>query len=112
MAQTGQSGLCRDGPGTAASAAGAGWTPALSVRRAMDRGWEGAGGPHGGQPLAQHAGGRAGAPLQGSLAVVLSLEVNVHIKAEDFFITKSYIILYTQNCRGPALADPGYSKER
>ena len=23
--------------------------------------------------------------------------VNVHIKAEDFFITKSYTVLYTQN---------------
>ena len=56
------SGLCGDGPGTAASVAGAGWTPALCVRRAMGRGWEGAGGPHGGQPLAQHAGDHAGTP--------------------------------------------------
>ena len=29
------SGLCGDGPGAAASAAGAGWSPALCVRRAM-----------------------------------------------------------------------------
>ena len=56
------SGLCGDGPGAAASAAGAGWSPALCVRRAMGRGWEGAGGPHGGQPLAQHAGDHAGTP--------------------------------------------------
>ena len=40
------SGLCGDGPGTAASAACAGWTPALSVCQAMGRGWEVAGGPH------------------------------------------------------------------
>ena len=34
---------------------------------------------------------------RGHQAVVLSPEVNVHIKAEDFFITKTYTIQYAQN---------------
>ena len=33
---------------------------------------------------------------RGHQAVVLSLEVNVHIKAEDFFTMKTYAIPYTQ----------------
>ena len=66
MVQIRQFGLCRDGPGTAFSVAGAGWTPGLSVCPAMDWEWEGPGGPHGEQPLAQHAGGHAGAPYQRS----------------------------------------------
>ena len=34
---------------------------------------------------------------RGHQAVVVALEVNMHIKAEDFFTTKTYAIPYTQD---------------
>uniref|UniRef100_A0A4W2DDW5 UDP-glucuronosyltransferase n=1 Tax=Bos indicus x Bos taurus TaxID=30522 RepID=A0A4W2DDW5_BOBOX len=61
----------------------------------MGRGWEGAGGPHGGQPLAQHAGGCAGAPHQRSPGSGRCSGGEYAHQGRGLFTTKTYAVPYT-----------------